>query len=1072
MIKILDTKIKNIDFVIQIADCHIRLLKRHDEFREVFQRLFYLVKETPKETLICFCGDLFHSKLDLTAECIQLAKEFLCCLSDLRPTILIAGNHDLNLANKHRLDPLSPIVEAINHPNLFYLKESGLYGLGNICINNYSIFDESEKYLKGKDIPSIYRNQYEYFICLYHGQVDGAITDLGFKISDKSMPLSMFDGHEICMLGDIHLQQTLQEYDFDQNKPYIRYCGSLCQQNHGESLKGHGYTLWNLKEKSYQHIEIPNDYGYFTIKVDEGKIKTDLSDIPKKSRIRLSLYETLPTETKEVLKKLKEITEFVEPPTYTRENVKDEEKRQTTLTENLIRGDIKNKEHQIKLITEYLNNKLGIKDEELIKTVIDINNKTNDEVKTDNIAKNIRWNPIKFEWDNLFSYGENNIIDFTKMNGLVGIFGKNALGKSSIMSSLSWCIFDKCERDFKTNNIINDQKMSCRAQLEININEIHYFIERVGKMDKKGNVKVNVKFWRMINGVEENLTGVERVDTNSTIRNYVGTYEDFLLTSLSVQRSGKYETSFIDIGDSGRKDLLAQFLGLNVFDILHEEANSKLNEIISILRVYKNEDFEEDLKTNSDALSQVELLFKIENENFKIVCDKKEQLQRLVTENNAKLIKIEGISNLSEKDIIEDIESNKHLILQYQSTLDSLQKEMKECDNIMIDIRNKIKKIEDKNIFKLYEQYQKLNVEKNQIEIELSQKVAEAKIFKEKAGRLENYQFDPNCGFCVKNADNISIEATKSNERLITYKPIIEELVTRKNNTIKKIDDIKWVEEENKTYNFLLKERMNIQEKYLGYTKRQEDSIKTRDNKKILLESFEKKLVEFNNHKESIINNIEVKRIGNILENKWSMVAYEENKQNQLLRTLIGKTSVLHSKIEELTNKISKVKEVEKQYKAYDLYVQSICRDGIPYEIICSAVPAIENEVNSILSQIVEFHAKFDVDGKNIIPYIVYDERRWLMSLGSGMEQFILSTAIRVALISLSNLPRSNFLALDEPCGVLDAENLSSMSTFFSYLKTFFDYIIIVSHIDSIKDISNDNIEITKKDGFSKIQYI
>jgi exonuclease SbcC len=94
------------------------------------------------------------------------------------------------------------------------------------------------------------------------------------------------------------------------------------------------------------------------------------------------------------------------------------------------------------------------------------------------------------------------------------------------------------------------------------------------------------------------------------------------------------------------------------------------------------------------------------------------------------------------------------------------------------------------------------------------------------------------------------------------------------------------------------------------------------------------------------------------------------------------------------------------------------------------------------------------------------------MSLGSGMEQFILSTAIRVALINLSNLPRSNFLILDEPFGVLDAENLASMGAFFSYLKPSFDFIIIVSHIDVIKDIVDSNIEIKKENGFSKIIHI
>ena len=167
----------------------------------------------------------------------------------------------------------------------------------------------------------------------------------------------------------------------------------------------------------------------------------------------------------------------------------------------------------------------------------------------------------------------------------------------------------------------------------------------------------------------------------------------------------------------------------------------------------------------------------------------------------------------------------------------------------------------------------------------------------------------------------------------------------------------------------------------------------------MLIPKLEKKLEIFFNHKDAIINNnnLEIKKKD--LEEKLCLAFNEENKQNQLVHHILGQLYVFRSKIEDLNKKIEKVKEIEKKYKAYDLYTQSVSRDGIPYEVIIAAVPYIENEVNSILSQIVEFHAKFEVDGKNIIPYIVYDERRWLMSLGGGMEQFILSIAIRVALI-------------------------------------------------------------------------
>jgi DNA repair exonuclease SbcCD ATPase subunit len=149
-----------------------------------------------------------------------------------------------------------------------------------------------------------------------------------------------------------------------------------------------------------------------------------------------------------------------------------------------------------------------------------------------------------------------------------------------------------------------------------------------------------------------------------------------------------------------------------------------------------------------------------------------------------------------------------------------------------------------------------------------------------------------------------------------------------------------------------------------------------------------------------------------------------------------------------------------------------VCRDGIPFNVITMTVPEIEREVNSILSQISEFSAKFETDGKNIIPYIVYDDRRWLMSLTSGMEKFTLSLAIRVALINISNLPRPNFLIIDEGMGVLDAENLACMQTLFNFLKTNFDFILVISHLEALRDMVDTQLELTKENGFSKVNYI
>jgi DNA repair exonuclease SbcCD ATPase subunit len=118
--------------------------------------------------------------------------------------------------------------------------------------------------------------------------------------------------------------------------------------------------------------------------------------------------------------------------------------------------------------------------------------------------------------------------------------------------------------------------MSFRCKFNFEVNGSDYFIEREGKADKKGNVKVDVKFYKIENGNEVPLNGEARRSTNDIIRDYVGTYEDFILTVLSIQNSKT--GSFIDLGQTERKDLLCQFMGLDIFDQLYTIANDKFKE--------------------------------------------------------------------------------------------------------------------------------------------------------------------------------------------------------------------------------------------------------------------------------------------------------------------------------------------------------------------------------------------------------------------------------------------------------------------------------------------------------------
>ena len=62
----------------------------------------------------------------MSPELIEMTSNFFRALADIAPTLIITGNHDCNLNNSNRLDALSPIVTALKHTDIHYLKDNGV----------------------------------------------------------------------------------------------------------------------------------------------------------------------------------------------------------------------------------------------------------------------------------------------------------------------------------------------------------------------------------------------------------------------------------------------------------------------------------------------------------------------------------------------------------------------------------------------------------------------------------------------------------------------------------------------------------------------------------------------------------------------------------------------------------------------------------------------------------------------------------------------------------------------------------------------------------------------------------
>ena len=174
--------------------------------------------------------------------------------------------------------------------------------------------------------------------------------------------------------------------------------------------------------------------------------------------------------------------------------------------------------------------------------------------------------------------------------------------------------------------------------------------------------------------------------------------------------------------------------------------------------------------------------------------------------------------------------------------------------------------------------------------------------------------------------------------------------------------------------------------------------------------------------------------------------------------------------IEEAKEKIEKIREAERDYIAYDVFVQATHANGISYEVIKSMLPVINSEIQKILSPIVEFNVFFDNEGDKLEIYLQhpkYDPRP--LSMGSGAEKTIASMAVRLALVSVSSLPKSQVFILDEPATALDADHMEGFVRLLQMIKSQFKTVLLITHLESLKDVVDTTIEIDKVDGYAKV---
>lgn len=1055
MINKIKSDLKSVDKILHIADVHIRNWKRHKEYKLVFDKLFEAAKQLPENSIITVGGDIVHAKTDMSPELIHMVSYLLYSLADIRPTIVICGNHDTNLNNNHRLDALTPIIEAKQHPNLFYLRDSGVHKIGDVLINVMSLLDPIDKYKTADKIEQ----KRKCLIAMYHGTIANSKVDSGLNIA-HGLDWDTFAGHDLVLLGDIHKRQVLSD-----TTPLIFYPGSTVQQNFGESYEGHGYAIVDCNDLSVEFHDIPNDYGFFTLEISDGTLPDNLP-ITQRTSVRLKTTNTSPAQIKKLLAEIRK--KYKCSDVIVSNLDKGKSSSQLEIEDSFNGLDVRSLDFQAKLITDYVDQ--FHLDDELITKVLEINKSTNQALVSGDHVRNITWNPKRFEFSNMFSYGEGNVVDFEKLNGTCGLFAPNHAGKSAVLDSLCFCLFDHSFRASKAEQVLNRKKDNFWCKFNFELNGLDYFVEktatRYAKGPLAGKLRVDINFWYINEeGQQVSLNGEQRRDTDKIIQSYVGTFDDFILTALSLQGNN---SNFIEKTQGERKDLLANFLDLKIFDSLYDAANKEIKTTSVLLEEYQKQDFETALGDAQRMLETNESLY-AEQE------DAQKQQADIVDDLSSKILQLAKDLKPNAADGI-DIEDLTARITKKQQEITTKQQEYDKCEaqvnKLKTDISTCVTNVAQYDEATLTAAFTELT-NKVKEKVDLDQKLQHYKLTisakLDKLSKLEEHEYDPNCKYCTSNV--FVKDAVKTKEELEDDKKHIAEFLGQK----KAVDTYIEANQQTKLdYDNLQRERgekarleqlLTLQQSKLSTATSQLSTYQTQ------LQQYEAQVVTYNDNLSTIEHNDKLNEEIEELTNNLNAEKQKATAIAKKMQEIHGKIKVCEKTIAQSEQSIEHMQQLSERQLAYEYYLKAVCRDGIPYALISKAIPYLQAQVNNILAQVVDFTVEIETDGKNINVYINYDDNKWPLELASGMERFVSSLAIRVALIKITNLPKPNFIAIDEGLGVLDSSNLNSMHMLFNYLKDMFKFNLVISHIDVVRDMVDNILTIDRKDDLSYIKY-
>jgi DNA repair exonuclease SbcCD ATPase subunit len=849
-------------------------------------------------------------------------------------------------------------------------------------------------------------------------------------------------------------------------KPWIGYPGTPVQQNYAETLE-HGFLLWDIQDRQRFDVSfcpLPNPKPYVTVEWsgDVARTLKVAHKHPAGSRFRIRSKELL--SQKDVTHLTHQLQQELKATEVTFKNEHQANREVISAgAATLVKDDLRNPDVLVKLLKDY-HKSANVTEAEWQAVRDQVAAYLAQALGTDDIVRNTKWSLQHLAFDNVFAYGSKNSINFDQLPGIVGIFGPNRAGKSSIVGTIMYSLFNMTDRgSVKNLHIINVRHPYCYTKAIIAVNGTRYVIERqtVKHENRYGQfhatTQLNV-FRVEDNGELVDLAGEERKDTERVIRKLVGSGDDALLTSVAVQDDVK---QYINQGSTRRRQVLSRFLDLDIFDRMFSLAKDDVNASKGVLRNLPDRDWSQLEEEHANKLATYNQAIKEKDHLLHDASVRLDDLRR-------QLLSFKDFVPVTQTQVEQQSERVTSLSSKRTSVSKQIQTISEEDERQAKKIASAQQVLADYDLPELrrrLEAYRTLEASLDALR-HVYEKDAERLKQQERSLKILD---DVPCGDSFPTCKFIK-DAHKNKDKVEPQREKVQRALEKLQKAESALVDLRSEDLSGKVAKI---------EQLMEMTSKLQVA---RSSKQIELHKLETSLVEVSSSLTSAEQKL--KELEEALKN-------EENAEVVALRhsidtvqrqvrgldaeklKLASEVGKVQSDMEKMAEDRSRREQLLQLMKAHELIANGFSKRGIPSLIIASQLPVINAEVAKILHGIVDFNIELEVDddSDSMEVYIDYGDSRRPIELGSGMEKMIASLAIRVAMVNVSSLPRLDTFIIDESFGALDPSSVEACNRLLLSLKRYFRTVIIITHVEGVKDVADHVLEITKVEKDSHVMY-